>query len=51
MRFVALVSGGKDSVFSLGKAMAHGHELICLANLYPPGTVCMDAREYGCCVA
>lgn len=38
MRFVALVSGGKDSVFSLGKAMAHGHELVCLANLYPPDT-------------
>lgn len=36
MRFVALVSGGKDSVFSIGKALAHGHELICLANLYPP---------------
>jgi hypothetical protein len=38
MRFVALVSGGKDSVFSLGKALAHGHELVCLANLYPPDT-------------
>lgn len=38
MRFVALVSGGKDSVFSLGKCLAHGHELVCLANLYPPDT-------------
>lgn len=38
MRFVALVSGGKDSVFSIGKALAHGHELVCLANLYPPDT-------------
>ncbi len=38
MRFVALVSGGKDSVFSIGKALVHGHELVCLANLYPPDT-------------
>lgn len=36
MKFVALVSGGKDSVFNLGKCLAYGHELLCLANLYPP---------------
>ena len=36
MKFVALVSGGKDSVFSIAKCLAHGHELIALANLFPP---------------
>lgn len=36
MKFVALVSGGKDSVFSIAKCLAHGHELVALANLYPP---------------
>ncbi|GAB5032124.1 meiotically up-regulated gene 71 protein [Nannochloropsis oceanica] len=36
MKFVALVSGGKDSVFSIAKCLAHDHELVALANLYPP---------------
>ena len=36
MKFVALVSGGKDSVFSIAKCLAHGHELVALANLFPP---------------
>lgn len=36
MRFVALVSGGKDSVFSIAKCLAYGHELVVLANLFPP---------------
>jgi len=36
MKFVALVSGGKDSVFSIAKCLAHDHELVALANLFPP---------------
>ncbi|ODV88171.1 hypothetical protein CANARDRAFT_188992, partial [[Candida] arabinofermentans NRRL YB-2248] len=36
MKFVALVSGGKDSCFNILHCQANGHELICLANLYPP---------------
>ncbi|QPG74857.1 hypothetical protein FOA43_002193 [Brettanomyces nanus] len=36
MKFVALVSGGKDSCFNILHCLANGHELICLANLYPP---------------
>ena len=35
MKFVALLSGGKDSCFSVMEAIKCGHELICLANLYP----------------
>lgn len=35
MKFVALLSGGKDSVFNLMQCVAHGHELVCVANLYP----------------
>lgn len=35
MKFVGLISGGKDSIFNLVKCVAHGHELICLANLHP----------------
>ena len=35
MKFVALLSGGKDSCYSAMKAVENGHELVCLANLYP----------------
>lgn len=35
MKFVSLLSGGKDSCFSAMLAVEHGHELVCLANLYP----------------
>ena len=33
---MALISGGKDSLFNIAKCLAHGHELVALANLYPP---------------
>uniref|UniRef100_A0A914VL11 Diphthine--ammonia ligase n=1 Tax=Plectus sambesii TaxID=2011161 RepID=A0A914VL11_9BILA len=36
MKVVGLVSGGKDSCFNLMKCVEHGHEIVCLANLYPP---------------
>ena len=34
MKVLALVSGGKDSTFSLLKCLEHGHEIVALANLY-----------------
>ncbi|KAI1489284.1 hypothetical protein F5X96DRAFT_679898 [Biscogniauxia mediterranea] len=33
---IALVSGGKDSFFSLLHCLANGHRVVALANLYPP---------------
>lgn len=33
MRFVALVSGGKDSTFAVSEAMKQGHELVAIAHL------------------
>ncbi|KAK7204281.1 hypothetical protein BZA70DRAFT_188687 [Myxozyma melibiosi] len=36
MKFVALVSGGKDSCFNIMHCQANGHELAALANLHPP---------------
>ena len=36
MRFIALVSGGKDSIYSIMRCMQLGHECCCLANLHPP---------------
>ena len=42
LNVIALVSGGKDSFFSLLHCMANGHRVVALANLYParaaPGT-------------
>lgn len=35
MKFVALISGGKDSFFNILHCMQNGHELIALANLHP----------------
>ena len=35
MKFVALLSGGKDSCYNIVKCIENGHELICVANLYP----------------
>ena len=34
MKVVGLISGGKDSVFNLIECVAHGHEIVCLANLH-----------------
>ncbi|ANB13534.1 Dph6p [Sugiyamaella lignohabitans] len=36
MKFVGLVSGGKDSCFNILHCINLGHELVALANLYPP---------------
>jgi diphthine-ammonia ligase len=35
MKFVGLISGGKDSIFNIMKMVEAGHELVALANLYP----------------
>ncbi|KAI9591545.1 hypothetical protein BDF19DRAFT_257385 [Syncephalis fuscata] len=36
MKVVALISGGKDSCFNMMHCRANGHDIIALANLYPP---------------
>jgi diphthine-ammonia ligase len=35
LKVVALISGGKDSFFSLLHCIANGHDVVALANLYP----------------
>ena len=46
MKFVALISGGKDSIFNIIKSMQEGHELVALANLYPAGKAELDSYMY-----
>jgi diphthine-ammonia ligase len=36
MHVVALVSGGKDSCYSILKCLSHGHDVIALAHITPP---------------
>ncbi|KAF4967758.1 hypothetical protein FSARC_4732 [Fusarium sarcochroum] len=39
LNVIALISGGKDSFFSLIHCIEHGHRIVALANLFPgPGT-------------
>lgn len=50
LKVVALISGGKDSLFSILHCIANGHEVVALANLYPPpssnGRVVDDVDSY-----
>ena len=39
MRFAALLSGGKDSCYSIQRALELGHELVCLVHLHPVDAV------------
>ncbi|KAK4546057.1 hypothetical protein LTR36_002194 [Oleoguttula mirabilis] len=36
LKVVALISGGKDSLFSILHCLANGHDVVALANLHPP---------------
>lgn len=35
MKFLALISGGKDSFYNIHHCLTQGHELVALGNLYP----------------
>lgn len=34
MKVLALISGGKDSIFNIVKCMEEGHQIIALGNMY-----------------
>ena len=34
MKILALISGGKDSIFNIYKCLQSGHEIVALGNLY-----------------
>lgn len=47
MKFVALLSGGKDSCFNIVHCTANAHQLVCAASLSPePGTDELDSFMY-----
>lgn len=43
---VALISGGKDSFFSILHCLANGHRLVALANLHPPANADEDMNSF-----
>ncbi|EMC91296.1 hypothetical protein BAUCODRAFT_80130 [Baudoinia panamericana UAMH 10762] len=43
LNVVALISGGKDSLFSILHCIANGHNVVALANLHPPPS--QNARD------
>ena len=34
MQVLALISGGKDSIFNITKCIEHGHSIVALGNLF-----------------
>lgn len=48
MKFVGVISGGKDSILAIHVTVAAGHELVGLANLFPPKVAEMDSYMYQC---
>jgi diphthine-ammonia ligase len=49
MKFIGVISGGKDSILAIHLAVSEGHELVCLANLYPPDRSSeLDSYMYQC---
>lgn len=47
LKVVALISGGKDSIFSILHCQAQQHDVIALANLHPPNPRDRSEQELG----
>jgi diphthine-ammonia ligase len=45
LKIVALISGGKDSFFSLLHCIANGHDVVALANLHPAGALSTEDTD------
>lgn len=46
LKVVALISGGKDSLFSILHCQANGHDVVALANLHPENDGVADTESY-----
>ena len=46
MNFAALISGGKDGIYSAKIAKDHGHKLLAFANLYPEHKDELDSHMF-----
>jgi diphthine-ammonia ligase len=39
MKVLALISGGKDSIYNICRCIDEGHSIVALGNLYNQGTI------------
>lgn len=46
MRVLALMSGGKDSCYTMMKCVEHGHEVVGIANLHPLSAAVMEMDSF-----
>ena len=46
LNVIALISGGKDSFYSILHCIQNGHRVVALGNLYPPPLPCQKAEEH-----
>lgn len=46
LHFVALISGGKDSCFTMMEAVRRGHHLVAICNLLPLDNACPDVDSW-----
>ena len=46
MKFIALVSGGKDSCYNIMKCLEYNHELVAIANLMPPSSEMEEMNSF-----
>lgn len=44
MKVLALISGGKDSIYNICRCLDQGHEIVALGNLYNAGKE--DLRQF-----
>jgi len=45
MKLLALISGGKDSIYNICRCIEEGHEIVALGNLYNSGIILYHAEE------
>ena len=46
MKFIALVSGGKDSCYNIMKCLEYNHNLVAIANLMPPSSEIEEMNSF-----
>ncbi|OCK84121.1 adenine nucleotide alpha hydrolases-like protein, partial [Lepidopterella palustris CBS 459.81] len=46
LKVIALISGGKDSLYSILHCLANGHDVVALGNLYPPSIASSELQNH-----
>ena len=46
MKVLALISGGKDSIFNIAKCIEQGHEIVALGNMFNEGIISLSKIKF-----